>query len=81
MKKFLVLLSILVFAVFLVPATPWRPIPTRSRSVSCFRSPDTFAAVAETQKEGALLAVDVVNKKGGLNMPWGKVTGGRRCRR
>ena len=34
----------------------------------------TFAAVAETQKEGALLAVDVVNKKGGLNMPWGKVT-------
>ena len=33
----------------------------------------TFAAVAETQKEGALLAVDVVNKKGGLAMPWGKV--------
>jgi branched-chain amino acid transport system substrate-binding protein len=34
----------------------------------------TFAAVAETQKEGALLAVDVINKRGGLNMPWGKVT-------
>ena len=34
----------------------------------------TFAAVAETQKEGALLAVDAVNKRGGLNMPWGKVT-------
>ncbi len=33
----------------------------------------TFAAVAETQKQGALLAVDVVNKRGGLNMPWGKV--------
>jgi branched-chain amino acid transport system substrate-binding protein len=33
----------------------------------------TFAAVAETQKEGALLAVDVVNRRGGLNMPWGKV--------
>jgi ABC-type branched-subunit amino acid transport system substrate-binding protein len=33
----------------------------------------TFAAVAETQKEGALLAVDMVNKRGGLNMPWGKV--------
>jgi ABC-type branched-subunit amino acid transport system substrate-binding protein len=33
----------------------------------------TFAAVAETQKEGALLAVDEVNKRGGLNMPWGKV--------
>ncbi len=33
----------------------------------------TFAAVAETQKEGALLAIDVVNKRGGLKMPWGKV--------
>lgn len=32
-----------------------------------------FAAVAETQKQGALLAVEVVNKKGGLSMPWGKV--------
>lgn len=32
-----------------------------------------FAAVAETQKQGALLAVDVVNQKGGLDMPWGKV--------
>jgi len=34
----------------------------------------TFAAVAETQKQGALLAVDVINRRGGLNMPWGKVT-------
>ncbi len=33
----------------------------------------TFAAVAETQRDGALLAVDVINKRGGLNMPWGKV--------
>lgn len=32
-----------------------------------------FAAVAETQKQGALLAVDVINKRGGLNMPEGKV--------
>jgi ABC-type branched-subunit amino acid transport system substrate-binding protein len=32
-----------------------------------------FAAVAETQKQGALLAIDVANKKGGLDMPWGKV--------
>ena len=34
----------------------------------------TFAAVAETQKQGAQLAVDVINKRGGLDMPWGKVT-------
>jgi len=33
----------------------------------------TFAAVAETQKEGILLAVDEVNNRGGLSMPWGKV--------
>ncbi|MEW6664706.1 MAG: ABC transporter substrate-binding protein [Thermodesulfobacteriota bacterium] len=33
----------------------------------------TFAAVAETQKQGALLAVDVINKKGGLNMASKKV--------
>ena len=33
----------------------------------------TFAAVAETQKQGALLAVDVLNKRGGLDMPGGKV--------
>ncbi|MFL9823752.1 ABC transporter substrate-binding protein [Rhodoplanes sp. SY1] len=31
-----------------------------------------FAAVAETQKQGALLAVDVINKRGGLDMPEGK---------
>jgi branched-chain amino acid transport system substrate-binding protein len=33
----------------------------------------TFAAVAETQKEGALLAIDTINKRGGLNMANGKV--------
>ena len=33
----------------------------------------TFAAVAETQRDGALLAIDVINKRGGLNMPNGKV--------
>jgi branched-chain amino acid transport system substrate-binding protein len=32
-----------------------------------------FAAVAETQRDGALLAIDNVNKKGGLDMPGGKV--------
>lgn len=33
----------------------------------------TFAAVAQTQRDGALLAIETINKKGGLNMPWGKV--------
>jgi branched-chain amino acid transport system substrate-binding protein len=33
----------------------------------------TFAAVGETQKMGVLLAVEQINARGGLNMPWGKV--------
>ena len=33
----------------------------------------TFAAVVETQRDGALLAIDVINKRGGLDMPGGKV--------
>lgn len=33
----------------------------------------TFAAVAETQKMGVLLAAEQVNARGGLDMPWGKV--------
>jgi len=33
----------------------------------------TFGAVAETQKQGALQAVEDCNAKGGLSMPWGKV--------
>ncbi|HAK47543.1 MAG TPA: hypothetical protein DCO79_16680 [Spirochaeta sp.] len=32
-----------------------------------------FAAVAETQKMGMILAVEQFNEKGGLDMPWGKV--------
>lgn len=32
-----------------------------------------FAAVAETEVQGAQLAIDAVNKRGGLDMPWGKV--------
>ncbi len=33
----------------------------------------SFAGVAETQRKAVLLAADEINKKGGLNMPWGKV--------
>lgn len=32
-----------------------------------------FAAVAETQRDGILLAVDEINAAGGLSMPWGRV--------
>ncbi|MDI6825116.1 MAG: ABC transporter substrate-binding protein [Bacillota bacterium] len=33
----------------------------------------TFAAVAKTQEQGALVAAEDVNRAGGLSMPWGKV--------
>lgn len=33
----------------------------------------TFAAVADTQRKGVLLAVEQINARGGLTMPWGKV--------
>ena len=32
-----------------------------------------FSAVAKTQEQGALLAIEEVNAAGGLEMPWGKV--------
>ena len=47
--------------------------PTRIKVGILLPLTGTFAAVAETQRDGALLAIDVINKRGGLNMPWGKV--------
>ena len=72
MKKLLVLLSILggMFANGITLAAE----PTRIKVGILLPLTGTFAAVAETQRDGALLAIDVVNKRGGLNMPWGKVT-------
>lgn len=32
-----------------------------------------FSAVAKTQEQGALLAVEEINAAGGLQMPWGKI--------
>ncbi len=72
MKKLLVLLSILggMFANGITLAAE----PTRIKVGILLPLTGTFAAVAETQRDGALLAIDVINKRGGLNMPWGKVT-------
>jgi ABC-type branched-subunit amino acid transport system substrate-binding protein len=47
--------------------------PTRVKVGILLPLTGTFAAVAETQKQGAELAIDVINRKGGLAMPWGKV--------
>jgi ABC-type branched-subunit amino acid transport system substrate-binding protein len=74
MKKLLTLLSIFLFCNVLGSAATIAAEPSKIKVGILLPLTGTFAAVAETQKEGALLAVDVVNKKGGLTMPWGKVT-------
>lgn len=71
MKKLLLLL--LSLGSLLAGGTPWAAEPAKIKVGILLPLTGTFAAVAETQKEGALLAVDVVNKRGGLNMPGGRV--------
>jgi ABC-type branched-subunit amino acid transport system substrate-binding protein len=73
MRKVLVLLSIFIFCAVFGYAPAQAANPSEIKVGILLPLTGTFAAVAETQKEGALLAVDVVNKRGGLNMPWGKV--------
>ncbi len=73
MKKCLILLSILVFCIVFGSSNTPAANPTKIKVGILLPLTGTFAAVAQTQKDGALLAVDVVNKKGGLKMPWGNV--------
>lgn len=71
MKRLLALLSVLALSGMCSLALAAEP--SKIKVGILLPLTGTFAAVAETQKEGALLAVDVVNKRGGLNMPGGKV--------
>jgi branched-chain amino acid transport system substrate-binding protein len=73
MKKFVILLSIFVFVGVFGYGSGMAANPSKIKVGILLPLTGTFAAVAETQKEGALLAVEVINKKGGLAMPWGKV--------
>ena len=73
MKKLWALLSIFVFCGVFGYGTTMAAAPSKIKVGILLPLTGTFAAVAETQRDGALLAVDVINKKGGLNMPWGKV--------
>ena len=73
MKKILVALTVFLFVVGFISGNTMAADPDKIKVGILLPLTGTFAAVAETQKQGALLAVDVINKKGGLNMPWGKV--------
>jgi len=73
MNKLSVFLSIFLLSGVLVQDKAAAADPTKIKIGILLPLTGTFAAVAETQKQGAELAVDVINKRGGLNMPWGKV--------
>src|SRR6266568_3428675 len=73
MKKLFAILFGFLLSGFLVQAGAADAQPAKIKVGILLPLTGTFAAVAETQRDGALLAVDVINKKGGLSMPWGKV--------
>lgn len=73
MKRLLILLSVFALAGVLGSGAATAAEPTKIKVGILLPLTGTFAAVAETQRDGALLAVDVINKRGGLNMPGGKV--------
>src|SRR5512133_3779175 len=73
MKKIALCLSILVLVAVFGHGGAQAANPDKIKVGILLPLTGTFAAVAETQKQGALLAVDIVNQRGGLAMPWGKV--------
>src|SRR5512139_1124319 len=73
MKKFSVFLSIFVLSGTLHPGTAVAADPAPVKVGILLPLTGTFAAVVQTQRDGALLAIDVINKRGGLDMPGGKV--------
>ncbi len=74
MKKLIILLSVLVCWSMFWSGSTLAANPDKIKVGILLPLTGTFAAVAQTQRDGALLAVDAINKKGGLTMPWGKVT-------
>jgi branched-chain amino acid transport system substrate-binding protein len=74
MRKLAALLSLLAICGLTGFGPALAAQPTKIKVGILLPLTGTFAAVAETQRDGALLAIDVVNKRGGLNMPGGRVT-------
>lgn len=73
MKKFLIFSLIMAWGISFSLGHSLAAGPDKIKIGILLPLTGTFAAVAETQRDGALLAADVVNRRGGLNMPWGKV--------
>ena len=68
MKRSLVLFLILACCIVFSSGNTLAANPTKIKVGILLPLTGTFAAVAQTQRDGALLAVDVINKKGGLKM-------------
>jgi ABC-type branched-subunit amino acid transport system substrate-binding protein len=73
MRKLLALIATIAVFGILGPSGARADEPAKIKVGILLPLTGTFAAVAETQRDGALLAVETINKNGGLNMPWGKV--------
>lgn len=73
MKKLWILLAAMMFCSVFGYGAAVAAEPAKIKVGILLPLTGTFAAVAETQRDGALLAVDVINKRGGLNMPGGRV--------
>jgi branched-chain amino acid transport system substrate-binding protein len=72
MKRIIVVTVVLCF-IFILPITSSAENPKVFKLGFMSALSGTLAAPAETQKRGVLLAVDELNAKGGLKMPWGPV--------
>jgi ABC-type branched-subunit amino acid transport system substrate-binding protein len=69
---FVTVLAVLaVLAPSVSPAADQQPKVFKLGFITSLSGP--LAASAETQRKAVVLAVDQINKKGGLNMPWGKI--------
>lgn len=71
MKK--IFIFFIIFSIVIGLGKSWAANPTKIKVGILLPLTGPFAAVAQTQRDGALLAIDVINKKGGLKMPWGNV--------
>ena len=74
MKKGIVVFALLLAVLIFNPAVSFaadNPKVFKLGFITSLSGP--LAASAETQRKAVTLLVDQINKKGGLNMPWGKV--------
>ncbi|MDQ7801848.1 MAG: ABC transporter substrate-binding protein [Armatimonadota bacterium] len=73
MRGAVVVLALLVCAALAASALAGAANPSTVKIGILLPLTGPFAAVAETQRNGAMLAIEQVNEKGGLRMPWGRV--------